>query len=167
MSVDRRDQLVKAVHASDWHTIDALGWHAFFADLAAFWPRKLTSDHALAYARVLGGHDPVMVTAALAALAETGQAEYRPGPAQLAAAIARTGTGAKTNATPKVGRPDQHPITLGRVRDLLGDGHQICGCVGPRQFNQNAGGVMRCAKCHGIEQGQADNALEQLDEEAA
>ncbi|QEC49661.1 hypothetical protein FSW04_20155 [Baekduia soli] len=153
-----REELRQAVHRGDDVAIDRLGWAAVFEVLDRFWAKRLATADRLAYATAVGHVPADTVRDTLVALASSGQSPYRPAPAQLAAAVAPTATN-----TPPGGRrlrTDQHPVALARVRELLAASHPVCGCRGARQFLRDAAGVMRCAACTGLEQGQADTALE-------
>ncbi|QEC49231.1 hypothetical protein FSW04_17690 [Baekduia soli] len=158
-----REELVAALRHEDWDRVEALGWRDTFALLKRGWPKRLLASDLAVYATVLGHHDPQLVHEALIGLASGGRAEWRPSAAQLATEV--------TARRPRVagqrkGRPDQAPAALATVRELLSRGSAVCACAGGRQFHRDPGGVMRCAACRGIEQGQADAAAE-LEDEAA
>jgi hypothetical protein len=162
-----RDDLRRAVHTGDRTAIDRLGWTGFFDLLDRAWPKRLETEDRLAYATIVGHHDPKLVLETLQELARSGHAEWRPKPAQLAARLPKATNDGRTNAIPIADRPDRHPITLGRIRELVNGGATVCQCIGGRNYSQNAGGVLRCLTCGDLEQGQVDNAFDNPQEQAA
>jgi hypothetical protein len=160
MTTDRRAQLIAAIDAEDWTTINALGWQTPLDALGRWWPGSLNAKEARAIVDLHGHRNPGTILKALRRAADQG-ARFRPRPAELAALIAADQP-PKTPTTkgPRY-RPDNHPDTLAQVADLLTAGAAVCNCPpGPRTFHQDTTGVIRCPNCRHLEYGQADSALQ-------
>ncbi len=152
-----RDQLVRAIAAEDWATIDRLGWRPTF-DRLKRWPKGLNGDAATGFAEVLGDYPADLVAEAVRQLAAEGNI-YRPSPAEVARRVLTllppAPPKAASRTTPDLRRQAQHAA----IRAALATGAQVCDCH-PRPVNWQADphGVLRCPTCAGHELGQAEDA---------
>lgn len=155
--MSRHTELVDALEGEAWEKVSELGWGPVLGALKRNWPKRLSGPQAAAYAEAVGHVDPADVVAALLDHVRAGKAQWRPGPAQLAAIVAayRGTTSGPRAARP---RPDQTRAALDEVRRIIGAGAGICGCVGARTFSRSDVGVLRCVTCGGLECGQVEDA---------
>jgi hypothetical protein len=158
----RASELREACDHGDEVVIERLGWRAVLEALR-MWPRRMTWTDLAPYAIALGDEDPEAIVAAVRGLASS---EYRPSASQVFAALeARPAQPDSGRIRPP--RPDRAAHTYVAVRMAAAAGEPICDCH-PRLADLliDRDGVLRCPACRGLEVGQYDGALAELDESA-
>jgi len=153
-----KNELIQAIAKQDPDALQRLGWTKIANTLKRISARTFGWTDLEPYAQMGHHRDPDEIEEAIRQVVTTNASNgYRPTAAQLAPHLAtRTGSNLPTPL-----RPDQQPAALQRAKQLITDGHPICQC---RSVNLRSNrGVLACSECNGIEQGQADDALEQAE----
>jgi hypothetical protein len=158
-----KDELRAAAAAPDEDALRAAGWGTVLEAFRSWWVipgggRFLVTDLE-PYIVLLGAVPIVELDAALERLAS--ESKWLPKPSELLGAVVagRRSIEEDEAGKPKRGRRarrDQEPAALEAVKVLLEGGEPVCECVPrPPSVTLDELGVLRCATCRGIEQGQA------------
>src|SRR5262245_49784010 len=162
MSTDRAVALLAACERADLAAVENLGWHPVL-DALGLWPGRLRPGELPPYASRLGDQHPEQVAAAIRRLART--LEWRPGAAQVYQELHPPGREVPAaGARARHARPDATIGAYTAVAQALARFEEVCDCL-PRspQWDIDPLGVLRCPDCSGLEPGQVDSALEELD----
>jgi hypothetical protein len=152
--------LHEAITTADREALKVHGWLQIYSALKGVAAKNFDIADLLPYAYILGDLPTEHVLTAIRTSILNGSAGgYRPSPAVIANNLPATASTTGTNL-PAPLRPDQQPAALQKAKQLITDGHPICQCVPAANLTRNHG-VLTCDGCKGIDQGQADDALEQ------
>jgi hypothetical protein len=153
-----KNELIQAIRKQDAEALQRLGWTNIANTLRGISARTFGWPDLEPYAQMWHHRDPDEIEEAIRQVVTTNASNgYRPTAAQLAPHLA-THTG--TNL-PAPLRPAQQPTALQQAKQLITDGHPICQCTPSPTNLRSTRGVLTCNECKGIDQGQADDALEQ------
>ena len=171
VEVERRDHVVWAVNERMHDDVRATGWDRVFTSIEQGWtiftdsgrPTSLLPDMTkLAWASLLGHHEPATILNALRMWPGTDGGSYCPKPADIAHLLrARPSERSGPYHAP---RDDNSEAALRLVAELVGRGAEnVCECrPAPANLVQDARGVLFAPCCGGIEEGQVDAADELL-----
>lgn len=160
-------QLLAACAAGDDVGVELAGWRPVL-DALRCWPRPVTGEVLAPYAFALGEEDVEQIVAAIRALLADGN-RWRPSASEILerlhppAPVAGVHPGREHPP-----RPDRLPRTDRFVLRAAAAGEVVCDCwPRPVMWACDRDGVLRCGDCGGLEVGQYENALEQLEEPGA
>lgn len=166
---ERRDHVVWAVNERMHDDLRATGWDRVFTSIEQGWTiftddgrptSRLPDMTKLAWASLLGHHEPATILNALRTWPGTDGGTYCPKPADIAHLLrARPSERSGPYHAP---RDDNSEAALRLVADLVGRADEdVCECSpSPCNLVMNSSGVLFCPDCSGVEQGQVDRADE-------